>query len=499
MRYSIFLTLCVLVGLASKNAQASHYSAGFVTYRYIGDSTNTLGEYLVESFIYRPNADRFWGNANILVQITGCQLDTSLALLNIPPLVNRQHPLDSNLWTVADDLSCTDSSALNGMGIYRQTIVLNPCANYTFTLSAPCCRTLVDNYVRMPSVNNLEVRATLNNSRRQNSLPKPIHARYFPNLCLSKTFFIGGFQPDSDNDPNYVLPNSYSSANGPIPFDSGYSTYSPLPTSPPGPWGGYWVDSTSGITRITPSATGRYGLAFKYTERPFDTARGIYYTVGSYELDIIADVAPFCSPQDTIGLNLSFENSLKVQADTCGLMSSIIKTSQAMQFGSIDPGATDFSVFSFRRQAPEPVRSAQMLDGRTVKINYFFPLSANDTIRIISKIGADGNRIVNACGFDQAEGDTLYQVVRGCNVGLPDEEKMQLAVYPNPSYGIFKITNGSAHNVEQISVFSIQGAKLYSSLSANRQFDISHLRAGTYILNITLSNGENSQKKITLL
>ena len=263
MRYSIFLALCILRGLSSKNLEASHYTAGFVTYRYIGDSTNTPGEYLVEGFIYRPNVDRSWGNANIFVQITGCTLDTSLTLIKVVPPTNRQHPLDSNLWTVPDDLSCTDSAGLNGMGVYKATMILNPCSNYTFTLSTPCCREIVDNYVWSSSNNNLQVRATLNNSRRQNSLPKPIHARYFPNLCLSQTFFIGGFQPDIENDPNYVLPNSYSSANGPIPFDSGYSTYSPLPTSPPGPWGGYWVDSISGITRISPSATGRYGLVFK--------------------------------------------------------------------------------------------------------------------------------------------------------------------------------------------------------------------------------------------
>jgi len=251
---------------------------------------------------------------------------------------------------------------------------------------------------------------------------------------------------------------------------------------------------------VRPSATGIYGLAFKYTERPFDTARGIFYTVGSYEIDIVAEVYNFCSPQDTLGLELRFANQQKQQTDSCGITSSILKTSQAMQPGSIEPGATDFSVFSLRRQAPEPVRNAEMLDAHTVKINYFFPLTANDTIRIISKVGADGNRVLNACGFDQSEGDTLYQIVDGCaSVALPEHQALNISVYPNPSRGFLQLANNSKQSIMQIKVYNLQGIPLLEINNPKNRVDLSALASGSYILSLTLENGRRVQKKISLL
>ncbi len=488
---SIF-TLCFLVALSTSQLVASHWAGGHITYRYIGDSTNVSGEYLVEVTIYQSA----WGIGpvslnSIPLTIEGCnesvQLNPNLSML-LPP-ANRQYFLDSTAWQVDSSLHCINGIYEYVMHRYRGTVILNTnCSDYLFSLDFSCCG---DRFVN-GEIRNLYLEARLDNLQRENSLPKPKDELFLVSRCTNKLTSIGGFHDDEDGDYNLVTakPN-------PNIFAAPFTAYNPFDSNAIQP---FTIDSITGRTEFVATEAGEYALSISYTDFERNPNTNSLVEQGSYLFLVPVKIGDTCKNSVSYGPELTMTNGNKMQTDSCGLNYTLLRSNLGIAQGSVDTNATDFSVFSFRRQAPEPVRSVEVVDPYTLKINYFFPLTANDTIRIISKIGADGNRVLNACGFDQSEGDTLYQIVAGCaNVALPEQDPYILTLYPNPSNGWVQVEAGAQPNTFALEIRNSQGQKvLVRNNYKGEKLDLSTLSSGLYWISAYGTKGLMGTQKLLL-
>jgi hypothetical protein len=89
----------------------------------------------------------------------------------------------------------------------------------------------------------------------------------------------------------------------------------------------------------------------------------------------------------------------------------------------------------------------------------------------------------------QAECDALY-------VDETDLEN-SIIIYPNPAKNVLNITNNSNETITEITMYSVLGKKVYSSLIIQNTIDIRNLKSGLYLLKIK-SNDKSVIKKIVI-
>jgi len=87
--------------------------------------------------------------------------------------------------------------------------------------------------------------------------------------------------------------------------------------------------------------------------------------------------------------------------------------------------------------------------------------------------------------------------------GVEDDFREEFIVYPNPSLGKFTIS-GLQKNTKpiQMTIFSTQGKIVYSSSilqnSTTKTIDLSFLKSGMYLINITADDIEYAQRTIII-
>ena len=89
---------------------------------------------------------------------------------------------------------------------------------------------------------------------------------------------------------------------------------------------------------------------------------------------------------------------------------------------------------------------------------------------------------------------TLGEAHRGTTVGL-DEETVRATVYPNPATDV--VTVDSAEALQSVKVYSLGGSLVIDVPCAgelSRDIDVSELRAGAYLLQMTTDSGSNVVK-----
>ncbi|MCH2232422.1 MAG: T9SS type A sorting domain-containing protein, partial [Crocinitomicaceae bacterium] len=84
------------------------------------------------------------------------------------------------------------------------------------------------------------------------------------------------------------------------------------------------------------------------------------------------------------------------------------------------------------------------------------------------------------------------------SVGISDLEKSKLAVYPNPSNGVYQIS--AEENIESYKVFDSSG-KLVLQEKTNSNFyqlDMTSFNKGLYSIQLTLKSGASQVKKVII-
>lgn len=109
-------------------------------------------------------------------------------------------------------------------------------------------------------------------------------------------------------------------------------------------------------------------------------------------------------------------------------------------------------------------------------------------------IDTDGNvQTVTVVDFDGCEA-----TLQSTSIDLPEEDMMQLNIYPNPaSTEIYIDLTGGNNEIETLRIVSIHGQLIYQSQNANR-INISALSEGMYLLQIDMTSGEQIVKRVLI-
>lgn len=495
MQTKTFLSL--LAGLLfCSSVFASHYSAGFLTYRYIGDSTGTAHEYLVELTIFRDINGVTLGTRNESLDIQSSCFTNFTSTLQYQPPTNP-HPQDQHGGDVNPILNCAGTA---NYSLYRyKTVVVLPsaCNDIRFITNLPCCRASNDNLQN--GGGDVQFFADLDNSIAENNLPKPIAASLLPSLCVGNFASFGNYQADPDSSAGYfIAANPIQTGNGGVVvnsnFISPFTVSQPLPTDS----NGYTVDSLSGKISFNPTTAGTYVLALEYFDHELDTVTNTLYTAGKIHMEIIADIQANCSATILTGPSISRASGPDSLDLSCGDTAFFVQYPADLDTSSISSDFSEFRVAYLTRNQVVPVKRVEIFNDDSLLIILQDSLDANAVLTFTTHIGNDGNGLLNYCQFDQQKFDTINYIVSGCSgIGLPQQYLFELELYPNPSCG--EINLGYAGEpLREIRLINQQGQVLKSWHNNPRKLMLNGFAPGIYFLQMTNSEGEVLRRKIML-
>jgi hypothetical protein len=491
----LLFTFCIFSTL-SFTANASHFSSGYLTYRYIGDSTGIANNYRLELVIFRNVVGQSLGVSNQIIKITPNN-DTAytVPLFFVAPPQGTAHPQDQLGRETRTNHECGGVLINLSQYIYQADIILDTnSTSFDFETTFFCCRDISRNIVGSEP---LMLTAHLNTALGSNSLPKPDYREFIAYLCQNQLASIGGFLPETDGDSTLMLSATPLGANRqPMSFASGYSTANPLAANQS--QGGFVIDQTS--KRVTFSATlsGAFTISFIVKEFRFDTIQAQNVEVGNYQFDTRVQVNPTCDPTVANGPSLSLDTSSStlLTVDPCNTDIVLLYSNNPLREESIDPAGSDFVITSQRTSANIPIQNVALSDFKFISIKYTNPIGSYDTLRIRLKNGSDGNSVLNTCLFENANQAILRQVINCPDVSLKEYARFNLEVYPNPAKGILNLKSSS--DLAILSIFNLAGQELLQVQNPGAHINLESLSAGTYLLKAYNKQGNVVVQKLVI-
>ncbi len=470
------ITLLTALFLFTLGSHATHITGGDIQYRYIGDSTGIAHQYEITLRVYRdctPGTSTYI-SGQITVE-SSCFANQNVTLPQINgPLANGEFPPP----TYED---CVNPGTVKCLGIrlFRGVVTLpGLCSDYKFVYD-DCCRPAgVDNLVNSIT-EGFYFEAKLNNFLGNNSSAKFVSepARAF---CVGNNFNWAQAVIESDGDSlEYVLiPARDWNGGAPLPYAAGFTPTQPMTTTPAQ---SFSLNPNTGNMNFTPGAQQTVVIALEVREYRFDSTYFQWVQIGSSNRELVASVAAVCSQQAQMGVQLDYNdpeiypdpvNGLPTVDYTCLDSAVTLKFAVKLDCQSISPDGTDFRLTAPDGQ-PIPIKELVAFcdvnnetDELLVKLHK--PLAFNGNYYIYSKIGNDGNTLLNKCGFPMSEFDTIQLHVDGCfstvidmkNVTIVDDDYPRAewlldtigtptAPFPNylvDEYKIFRSVDGVNYN-----------------------------------------------------
>ncbi|MCH8555969.1 MAG: gliding motility-associated C-terminal domain-containing protein [Schleiferiaceae bacterium] len=398
------------------SSQATHIAGTDLQYRYIGDSTGIPHHYELIFRFYRDVTGIGAPNTiNISVQ-SSCFANTNVTLPFDPLVLQGQ---------VAPTLfDCVDQQpgvVVSQLYVYRNTVILNGvCSDWRFSYTCGACRNPSTN---SPPNQTYFIVVELNNTLGPNTSPvfvsEPVRA-----FCTGRSFnwTQNVFEPDGDS-LFYNLIQPLVNANNPINWTAPYTHLQPFPTAPPQ---SLVVNNATGVFSFTLAATGTFVCAIGVDEYRFDSINSGWVKIGTSVRDMQITVAGICSPEAERGVYIDTTGAGYLDPAT-GLFTVDYSCDDSlimMSFGidvdcfSIAPDGTDFRLTD-PNGVPVPIRGLIPncdFDNatNTIGVDLHEPLRVNGIYYLYSKIGTDGNTLLNKCGFPMDEFDTIAINVSGC-------------------------------------------------------------------------------------
>ncbi len=405
--------------------KASHFAGGDLQYAYIGDSTGIAHQYL---FILRLYRDVSGIQMPLDVDLSICSSCFPSQTINLP-----QHGPAMLAPTLFD---CVDQNAPGTVSMevyeYRKVAVLpGVCQDFEFITESLNARNgAIDNLTLLSANGNLVIEASLNNYLGNNSSPKfvsePVRA-----FCVGQKFNWKQSAIEKDGDSLFFRliepkggPFNQICNSVPYTFMNGWTYLQPIRTTT---GTSLTINNKSGLITFTPAFQEVDVLAIGVQEFRYDTIYGQWAEIGESTRDMQITVSPNCTPQAQLGVVLDYSaqgtyidpiSGLPTIDYTC-LDSSIIMHFQTkLDCSTISADGTDFRLTSPTGQ-PIPIKEIASIcdanfetDQLLVKLHK--PLATNGKYFLYSKIGNDGNTLLNKCGFPMSEFDTIQLNVQGC-------------------------------------------------------------------------------------
>lgn len=79
---------------------------------------------------------------------------------------------------------------------------------------------------------------------------------------------------------------------------------------------------------------------------------------------------------------------------------------------------------------------------------------------------------------------------------VPEHQKMELSLYPNPTSGMVHILKDEYTNLKRVRVYSITGKKMLEETNDVTNLDFSHFAPGLYIIELLEDSGQRAVKKV---
>lgn len=416
---SITLVLAVLATAFS--ASASHLAGGDMSYEYVSSSGNNH-TYKIKLRLYRDQSGVGMSASETVYACSSLYATTSTVCIQGP-----------NSGTVAPTLfDCVDqvnAGVTIEVYYYEGTIVLPGNApDWTFSWSSCCRNPAIDN-ITNPSSQDLYIEAKLNNMFGQNSSPnfvsEPVRA-----FCTGRTFNWKQSAVESDGDSLYYrISNvkggiSSSCGGNNLTYAAGWTYDQPITTSPAN---SMVMDPNSGLITFTPSNIEIDVMAVTVDEYRWDPNAYTWRKIGESNRDMQIAIASACTPAAQAGVQLDFnapgiypdpDNGLPTVDYTCLDSTVTLKFKVKLDCSTISPDGTDFRLTKPDGQAlPIKAISANCdnnFEATEMTIKLYKPLSKNGKYLLYSKVGNDGNTLLNKCGFPMNEFDTIQLNVEGC-------------------------------------------------------------------------------------
>ena len=168
-------------------------------------------------------------------------------------------------------------------------------------------------------------------------------------------------------------------------------------------------------------------MAVTVDEYRYDSTLYVWRKIGEVNRDMQIAIASACTPLAQAGVQLDYQapgmyqdpvNGLPTVDYNCLDSSVTLKFAVKLDCSSISPDGTDFrltkpdgqplAIESITANCDNNFEASQM----TIKL--FKPLTKNGKYFLYSKVGNDGNTLLNKCGFPMNEFDTIQLNVEGC-------------------------------------------------------------------------------------
>lgn len=485
------LKLIVLVALSvfllkPNQAAASHAMGGEISYEYIGDSTGNAREYLVRLTLYRRVAGIPYGNTMPITISSSCYSNQTVTLtpdgvLDVP-LSNFEECLDSVSPTPFVSLySYVGSAILPGL-----------CSDFRFAFSQ-CCRNLGVTNLNTSSSSNMYIESLLNNFHGPNSSPKFV-SEGCKSFCVNQKARWSMQATERDQDSLYYeVIQPLDNATTPIPWASGFSTSNPISST-----NGLQFNSSNGDMSFTPSGADVNVMRVRVNEYRFDTIFGFQVKIGHVDRELQVIFVLNCPVlQTSFTLRKTDTLSIDSTALDCGQKFIHLEVPKRIVCNSIASDGSDFLLYnSFGNLIPIIKAGTDSCQTNLYTKSFWLELNDsiyfNDSLQLVSRVGNDLNTLVNACGIEMAEFDSIPFMVNTCTTSIKLEESSihEITIYPNPTEGLLHIETVPGPTREY-TILNTSGSVVMSGIlpSHSAVIDVYALTTGLYILSIDDEHG----------
>ena len=419
--FRIFLALMVLAPMAS---EATHILGGDIQYKYVGDSSGVANQYRIKLVVYRngnPNTAQLGQTEDVDIVSNSCNINNTVVLTRIMP------EFSAATLGAFDCIPITAGTFLPMVNIYVGYVTLPTlCPDY---------KIIYENFARPGGITSIvnsgnvgfHFEAELNNTTtigQKNSSPVfvSIPVSY---ICTGGyiNYLQNAFEIDGDSLQYELVPARDWLGGNSVPYSAGYTFTNPITTSPSNP---FVLNPKTGNISFVPTNVETAVIAIRVNEYRFDSAYFVWVKVGSANREIQVSIAGNCHVNVNAGVALdpnapgvSVDARLRQTKDYNCLDSSVtLHFTLSVECVSIAADGSDFRLTNPNGQ-PIPIKALVPNcdvngESMTLEVKLFKPLSMNGLYYLYSKVGNDGNTLLNKCGKDMDEFDTIVLIVDDC-------------------------------------------------------------------------------------
>ncbi|MDG1758855.1 MAG: gliding motility-associated C-terminal domain-containing protein [Schleiferiaceae bacterium] len=417
-----FILLLLIAVTWSFQAEASHILGGDIQYKYVGDSTGVTGQYRVKLVIYRQQTGVGLGTAQTVnITSSSCNVSTNLSCTLSQP------EFSAASLGAYDCISNTNSTFTPMVNIYIGYVILTQSCNDYVMYWQSCCRPPGITGIVNSASQGFYFEAELNNTLGYNSSPVFLSTP-LAYICIGGhiNYLQNAHEFDGDSINYELVPArefAFGTGGVSVPYSAGYTFLDPIHTSTLAP---FTLDSKSGNISFIAIQAETSVIALRVNEYRYDSTYLFWEKVGSSNREIQVSVASNCNPIVNQGVKLD-QNAPGVSLDAQGRQQvdyNCLDSAVMLHFTlgveciSVSPDGSDFRLTAPSGQ-PIPIDQLQTfcdVNGETdsLRVKLFKPLSMNGDYYLYSKIGNDGNTLLNKCGKDMNEYDTIILHVTDC-------------------------------------------------------------------------------------